>query len=86
MTTIVILSSRRCEGSGVKSVDSTAFGITDTISGLRAARSTVFSLLVYDTHTIWLVSHSVIVRSLLVSTELISAKPKREWSVKTCEW
>lgn len=85
MTTIVILPSWRWLGSGVKSVGSTALGITDTISGFRAARSTVFSLLVYDTHTMWLVSHSVTVRSLLVNTELTSAKPNSEWSVNTCE-
>ena len=85
MTTIVIRSSRRWEGSGVKSVGSTALGITDTIFGSSAARSTVFSLLVYDTHTMWFVSHSDTVRSLLVSTELTSAKPKSEWSVNTCK-
>ena len=85
MTTIVILSSGRWEGSGVKSVGSTALGITDTIFGSSAARSTVFSLLVYDTHTMWFVSHSDTVRSLLVSTELTSAKPKSEWSVNTCK-
>lgn len=31
----------------------------------------------------WLVSHKVTVSSLLVSTELRSANPKSEWSVKT---
>ena len=39
------LSLWLCEGSGVKHTESTALGMTETISGLRAALSTVFSLL-----------------------------------------
>ena len=39
------LSGWLWEGSGVKQTESTAFGMTETVSGLRTALKTVFSLL-----------------------------------------
>lgn len=44
-TTIVILSGSRACGFGIKSVESIAFGMTDTMFGSKIALKTVFSLL-----------------------------------------
>ncbi len=43
--TYVPLSVRLFVGSGVKQLESTAFGITDTVGGCSEALRTVFSLL-----------------------------------------
>ncbi len=45
MAQYIPLSDRLCVRSGVKQLESTAFGITDTIGGWREALNTVFSLL-----------------------------------------
>lgn len=62
---------------------SSPFGMTDTLCGGKHARSTVFSLLVCDTQITWCTSASTHLSSLLVMILLASAKPNREWSVKT---
>mmetsp|Transcript_546 Transcript_546/g.1930 ORF Transcript_546/g.1930 Transcript_546/m.1930 type:complete len:218 (-) Transcript_546:426-1079(-) len=82
-TAMVTTPGVRWEGSGVNTAVSTALGMTNTRSGSNPARSTVFSLLVWETQmTAWM-SHRVNLRSLFVWTLLESWKPKREWSVKT---
>lgn len=58
-------------------------GMTDTVSGGRQARSTVFSLLVWLTHTTACTSASTALSSLLVAMEAASANPNSEWSVNT---
>lgn len=70
-------------GSGWKWAPSTALGMTLTRPGATSARSTVFSLLVWDTHTTWLAAESVNWSTLLVRMLLASLNPNREWSVKT---
>lgn len=79
MTTMTILSDR---GSGVdagaKFSDTTALGITETMFGSKAARSTVFSLHVCETHITWSMSESVNFSNLFVRIDPASAKPKSE--------
>jgi len=67
----------------VKRVASTAFGITLTVSGSTAARSTVFSRAVFDTHTTWSTSVNVNLSSLLTSIDESVANSISEWSVNT---
>ena len=45
MKEVIPFPGTLCEGSGVKTVASTALGITDITLGFSAARSAVFSLL-----------------------------------------
>lgn len=65
------------------STGSSPLGMTDTEAGGTHALSTVFSLLVWLTHTTWCTSARKSFRALLVRMLAASAKPNREWSVNT---
>mmetsp|Transcript_7988 Transcript_7988/g.24020 ORF Transcript_7988/g.24020 Transcript_7988/m.24020 type:complete len:260 (-) Transcript_7988:418-1197(-) len=73
----------RPAGSGVKTAVSTALGMTDTRAGSSPARSTVFSLLVWETQMTWSVQVRVKSSTLFMWMAEGSAKPKSEWSVKS---
>jgi hypothetical protein len=75
-------SASECD-SGRKFSETTALGMTETISGSSEARRTVFSLQVCETQIMWSTSLKVNLRSLLVRILAASANPKSEWSVKT---
>lgn len=78
-----LLFLERWVGSGVKTVVSTALGMTETLSWGTQARSTVFSFPMWDTQMQWLQSARDISRNLFVMMAETSAKPNKEWSVKT---
>lgn len=83
--TIVLPSSVSASeyDSGRKFSETTALGMTETISGSSEARKTVFSLQVCETQITWSTSLRVNFRSLLVRILAASANPNSEWSVKT---
>lgn len=68
-------SSDGCSGRKLEAT--TALGMTDTMSGSREARRTVFSLQVWLTQMTWSTSLRVNLSNLLVKILAASAKPKR---------
>jgi hypothetical protein len=61
--------------------------MTDTRAGGTQARSTVFSLLVWLTHTQRLTPASTHFNALFMRMDPESANPNSEWSVNTvCAW
>lgn len=69
---LLLLSEFFFEGSGVKTLESTALGMTDTLSGIMDALSTVFSLLFGEiTRIVFKVCIVMTLRTVLIIRDLI---------------